>query len=223
MKTLRHIQFCLFALLAGAAFTACNEEDPIDPNADIPGLGGEETVQTETDRWLYENYVVPFNIDVEYKWDATDMMPSIDKQLVPVDEELVIPFMQVMYDVWFSPYEQTAGLDFVKEITPKKVVLVGSPEYEFGAIKLGQAEGGRKILLLNVNGLPRTSRNSSTPSSTSSRTFCTRRCSSTRTTKRSAPATTFPRAGRASRIRRRANWASSPPTPCRARTRISWR
>lgn len=152
MKTLRHIQFCLFALLAGAAFTACNEEDPIDPNADIPGLGGEETVQTETDRWLYENYVVPFNIDVEYKWDATDMMPSIDKQLVPVDEELVIPFMQVMYDVWFSPYEQTAGLDFVKEITPKKVVLVGSPEYEFGAIKLGQAEGGRKILLLNVNG-----------------------------------------------------------------------
>ena len=96
MKTLRHIQFCLFALLAGAAFTACNEEDPIDPNADIPGLGGEETVQTETDRWLYENYVVPFNIDVEYKWDATDMMPSIDKQLVPVDEELVIPFMQVM-------------------------------------------------------------------------------------------------------------------------------
>ena len=68
MKTLRHIQFCLFALLAGAAFTACNEEDPIDPNADIPGLGGEETVQTETDRWLYENYVVPFNIDVEYKW-----------------------------------------------------------------------------------------------------------------------------------------------------------
>ena len=152
MKTLRHIQFCLFALLVGAAFTACNEEDPIDPNADIPGLGGEETVQTETDRWLYENYVVPFNIDVEYKWDATDMMPSIDKQLVPVDEELVIPFMQVMYDVWFSPYEQTAGLDFVKEITPKKVVLVGSPEYEFGAIKLGQAEGGRKILLLNVNG-----------------------------------------------------------------------
>ena len=152
MKTLRHIQFCLFALLAGAAFTACNEEDPIDPNADIPGLGGEKTVQTETDRWLYENYVVPFNIDVEYKWDATDMMPSIDKQLVPVDEELVIPFMQVMYDVWFSPYEQTAGLDFVKEITPKKVVLVGSPEYEFGAIKLGQAEGGRKILLLNVNG-----------------------------------------------------------------------
>ena len=133
MKTLRHIQFCLFALLAGAAFTACNEEDPIDPNADIPGLGGEETVQTETDRWLYENYVVPFNIDVEYKWDATDMMPSIDKQLVPVDEELVIPFMQVMYDVWFSPYEQTAGLDFVKEITPKKVVLVGSPEYEFAA------------------------------------------------------------------------------------------
>ena len=226
MKTLRHIQFCLFALLAGAAFTACNEEDPIDPNADIPGLGGEETVQTETDRWLYENYVVPFNIDVEYKWDATDMMPSIDKQLVPVDEELVIPFMQVMYDVWFSPYEQTAGLDFVKEITPKKVVLVGSPEYEFGAIKLGQAEGGRKILLLNVNGFdPSDAANVKEFLHTIEHEFAhiLHQTVLFDTTKRSAPATTFPRAGRASRIRRRANWASSPPTPCRARTRISWR
>ena len=34
---------------------------------------------------------------------------------------------------------------------PKKIVLVGSPEYQNGSYKLGQAEGGRKILLLNVN------------------------------------------------------------------------
>ena len=30
-------------------------------------------------------------------------------------------------------------------------MLVGSPEYQNGSYKLGQAEGGRKILLLNVN------------------------------------------------------------------------
>ena len=61
MKTLRHIQFCLFALLAGAAFTACNEEDPIDPNADIPGLGGEETVQTAVS---YTHLTLPTNREV---------------------------------------------------------------------------------------------------------------------------------------------------------------
>ena len=36
-------------------------------------------------------------------------------------------------------------------MSPKKVVLVGSPEYQNGSIKLGQAEGARKILLLNAN------------------------------------------------------------------------
>ena len=152
MKTLRYIKFFLLAFGACAFLASCDDEDPIDPNADIPNLGGNDIEMTATDQWLYENYVVPFNIEVEYKWNSSDMMPSIDKQLTPVLEELVVPFMQVMYDVWFAPYEHTAGLDFVKEITPKKVVLTGSPEYEFGAIKLGQAEGGRKILLLNVNG-----------------------------------------------------------------------
>ena len=131
MKTLRHIQFCLFALLAGAAFTACNEEDPIAPTAAPPVLGGEETVQTETDRWLYENYVVPFNIDVEYKWDATDMMPSIDKQLVPVDEELVIPFMQVMYEKLLAATSRTT-LSMISQLVGAIVNIILDPIFIFG-------------------------------------------------------------------------------------------
>ncbi len=146
------VKYLLCALLFGACTISCDKEDPIDPNKDIPDLGGDEIEMTDTDRWLYDNYVVPYNIEVKYRWDASDMTSSIDKQLTPVREELVVPFMKVMHDVWFAPYEKTAGADFVKRITPKKVVLTGSPEYEFGAIKLGQAEGGRKILLLNVNG-----------------------------------------------------------------------
>ena len=45
------------------------------------------------------------------------------------------------------------GEVFLKKMTPKQVVLGGSGEYQFGAIKLGQAEGGLKILLLNVKWL----------------------------------------------------------------------
>ena len=153
MKTIRHSFLFLWIAAAALAGGACSEDDKVDPNIDIPGLGGETgAVQTATDRWLYENYVVPYNIEVQYRWDASDMQSSPEKQLTPVEESFVVPFMQVMHAVWFNPYEQTAGENFVREVTPKKVVLVGSPEYEFGSIKLGQAEGGRKILLLNVNG-----------------------------------------------------------------------
>src|SRR5436190_14731500 len=38
-----------------------------------------------------------------------------------------------------------------KNISPKFFVLVGSPAYERGAVKLGTAEGGRKVTLYDVN------------------------------------------------------------------------
>ena len=74
-------------------------------------------------------------------------------QLVPVEFDAVQPMMAALRDVWFEPYIQATGnsQDFLKEVAPKKIVLVGSPEYQNGSYKLGQAEGGRKILLLNVN------------------------------------------------------------------------
>lgn len=64
-------------------------------------------------------------------------------------------FMTAIRDVWFEPYERAVGDVFLKKMTPKQVVLGGSGEYQFGAIKLGQAEGGLKILLLNVNNFDR--------------------------------------------------------------------
>ena len=74
-------------------------------------------------------------------------------QLVPVEFDAVQPMMAALRDVWFEPYIQATGnsQDFLKEVAPKKIVLVGSPEYQNGSYKLGQAEGGCKILLLNVN------------------------------------------------------------------------
>ena len=106
------------------------------------------------DKWLYLNYTVPYNIEVVYRWDAAQSYSSLSEvQLVPVEFDAVQPMMAALRDVWFKPYIQATGnsLDFLKEVAPKKIVLVGSPEYQNGSFKLGQAEGGRKILLLNVN------------------------------------------------------------------------
>ena len=144
------------AALFGATLLlgGCREEEKIADDLYIPGLGGEEYAENELDKWLYQNYTLPYNIDVVYRWDAAQAYSSLSEvQLVPVEFDAVQPMMAALRDVWFEPYIQATGnsQDFLKEVAPKKIVLVGSLEYQNGSYKLGQAEEGRKILLLNVN------------------------------------------------------------------------
>lgn len=144
------------AALFGATLLlgGCREEEKIADDLYIPGLGGEGYAENELDKWLYQNYTLPYNIDVVYRWDAAQAYSSLSEvQLVPVEFDAVQPMMAALRDVWFEPYIQATGnsQDFLKEVAPKKIVLVGSPEYQNGSYKLGQAEEGRKILLLNVN------------------------------------------------------------------------
>lgn len=144
------------AALFGATLLlgGCREEEKIADDLYIPGLGGEKYAENELDKWLYQNYTLPYNIDVVYRWDAAQTYSSLSEvQLVPVEFDAVQPMMAALRDVWFEPYIQTTGnsQDFLKEVAPKKIVLVGSLEYQNGSYKLGQAEGGCKILLLNVN------------------------------------------------------------------------
>lgn len=147
------------AALFGATLLlgGCREEEKIADDLYIPGLGGEKYAENELDKWLYQNYTLPYNIDVVYRWDAAQAYSSLSEvQLVPVEFDAVQPMMAALRDVWFEPYIQDIqatgnSQDFLKEVAPKKIVLVGSPEYQNGSYKLGQAEGGRKILLLNVN------------------------------------------------------------------------
>lgn len=137
-------------LLFGAV--SCREKEVIADDIVIPGLGGTDEATNELDQWLFDNFTKPYNIEVTYRWNAAQMYSSVtSSRLVPVEYEKVMPVMAAIRDVWFEPYVKAAGDAFMKELAPKKVVLVGSPEYQSGAIKLGQAEGGNKILLLNIN------------------------------------------------------------------------
>jgi len=141
------------ALGASLALGGCREEEKIADDIYIPGLGGETYPMNELDKWLEKYYTLPYNIDVVYRWDAAQSYSSLSEvQLVPIVYDAVQPMMAALRDVWFEPYIQATGSqDFLKEVAPKKIVLVGSPEYQNGSYKLGQAEGGRKILLLDVN------------------------------------------------------------------------
>jgi substrate import-associated zinc metallohydrolase lipoprotein len=135
-------------------FTSCKKDDfnAADAN-NITGLGGDTWVKGPIDRWVFDTLTTPYNMSVKYKWDQFENLEDITKTLVPPKEENVIPILSAVKKVWIDPYIAVGGEAFFKKITPKFMYLIGSYAYEAnGAVKQGAAEGGVKILLLNVNG-----------------------------------------------------------------------
>lgn len=144
MKSLKYIiGFLMFALVS------CSGEDFV-PNETLLGLGGEEQTYSEVDNWIYENLTKPYNIDVKYKWDQAEL--DKNKTLVPIDEKLVVPVMKMIKKIWIDTYVELAGASFIRQLAPKRFVLVGSPSYNTGGTyTTGEAEGGRKITIFRLN------------------------------------------------------------------------
>lgn len=143
----------LFLILAAALFLAACSEDNIDDKYKILGLGGDTEVRTDLDRWLYENITEPYNMEVKYRWDRSEV--DLNYTLVPVKEEVVRPIMRAVVKGWIEPYEEvTKGTDneaFIYKLSPKKFMLVGSAKYTGSTIVTGEAEGGRKVVIFRAN------------------------------------------------------------------------
>ena len=139
----------LLLIAVVAFFSSCRKEEALPPLEDIPGLGGDTWVKGPIDYWIYDSLTVPYNIAVKYKWDQSEA--DLDKTLVPPKEEQIIPVMSSIKKAWVDVYVQQAGTLFFKIISPKFFYLIGSPAYSRGSIKLGTAEGGRKVVLYNIN------------------------------------------------------------------------
>lgn len=151
---MRKLKYMICLLAASFIVWGCEKEELGDLNTKILDLGGEEIAPTETDIWLYNNFVKTYNMEVKYKWDQFEL--ALNRTLVPVYEDKVIPIMNTIKETWIVPYEKVAGAAFIKKLSPKKFVLVGSPQYNNGTITLGEAEGGRKIVMYRLNWFTRT-------------------------------------------------------------------
>lgn len=149
----KYIVFAWILLIAGAC------SDPYNDELDTSGLNLQPNTpeETELDRWLFENFTAPYNIEVKYRWDGTEL--DIDKTLVPPVTGKVQSIMNIVRDAWIDPYTEEAGSTFLKTYCPKQFVLVGSGEYNpGGTVTLGTAEGGRKIVLYVINQFEETDR-----------------------------------------------------------------
>jgi len=146
---MRIIKMSLLLIAVSSIAVSCRKESTLSPVDNITGLGGDVWVKGPIDYWIYDTLTVPYNISVKYKWDQAEI--DLDKTLVPPKEEQVLPVLKSVNKVWVNTYISEAGLPFFKNISPKFFVLVGSPAYLNGAVKLGTAEGGRKVVLYDVN------------------------------------------------------------------------
>lgn len=146
---MRNNKIFLFILLA-VLMVSCKKDEDLGDVDNIPGLGGDTWVQTGLDKWIYNNFTVPFNVQAKYKWDQSEL--EFNKNLTPPREELIQPVLSAIKTVWIDNYIAEAGSTFMKKYIPKLFVLVGSASWNTdGTITLGTAEGGRKIALYVLN------------------------------------------------------------------------
>lgn len=146
---MRFVKYYFLVLFGLTVLGSCKKQDALNVD-DVSGLGGDTWVKTPLDQWLYDSLVVPYNIATKYKWDQFEL--ELNKDLVPPDESKVIPVMSTVERVWINPYVLQGGVEFFKKYCPKLFVLVGSASFNLdGSITLGTAEGGRKIVLYELN------------------------------------------------------------------------
>lgn len=108
-------------------------------------------VLNDLDIWLRDEFVTPYNIQIQYKWDITET--DVERYLHPPFESSVQPVAEALLKTWIEPYNALGGDDFIKKIAPRFFTLAGSFNYNPNSptITLGVAEAGVKITLFNID------------------------------------------------------------------------
>lgn len=149
-------------LVALVAMTMVSCQDKLNSNSifpDEPTL--DSTLYTyEFDQYLYENYLKPYNIRLQYK--LPDGSTDMDYNLVPVRYDKAQIVAHAIKYLWVDVYakqlaQSPLGSDttFVQRYAPRIINVLGSPAINAaqGTETLGVAEGGVKITLYNMNGI----------------------------------------------------------------------
>ncbi|MEP1488012.1 MAG: substrate import-associated zinc metallohydrolase lipoprotein [Algibacter sp.] len=115
-------------------------------------------VSSVNDQYLYDNNGVSlfetYGTATRWRWNDNFIDPT--ERATPIDADLVIPSTKLVEYLWAGPYAETGAdaSDFIKSLFPSELVYMGS--YIFnndGTVKLGFAEGGARVTLLNMNAL----------------------------------------------------------------------
>ena len=142
----KYIYTLLFA--ASIVLGACNE-DKLDSHSIF---NTESPERNAFDTWLLLNYIVPYNIQFNYKY--IDKESDNTYNLIPAEYDKCVAMAKLTKYLWIDSYNELLGEKLIKTYCPRMIQLIGSKAYNSqGSVVLGTAEGGLKITLYNVNEL----------------------------------------------------------------------
>lgn len=145
----KYILSVLPILAMAFAFTGCSDDNKIEKESIITA---DSYVMNDFDKWLEQNYVLPYNIAFKYRYEEIES--DLNYYTVPAKMENSIKMANLVKYLCVETYDEVAGIDFTRGYFPKMFFLIGEFEYRNnGTMILGTAEGGRKILLAGINQL----------------------------------------------------------------------
>ena len=153
MKKMKKTIYALsFAALVLCVCSCRSNDDFTDTifDTEIPDVD-ENSATGPFDKWLYDNFVVPYNTEIQYKFN----MPAskLEYLLSPAEykkSQLLAHFIKYLF---YDVYTKYAGDEFMKRYGPRIFHFIGSSAYSptTGTEELGYASAGVKITLLKVN------------------------------------------------------------------------
>ena len=139
----------IYTLAATLLLVACAPKESLDKNS---VLTDPVVAKTALDTYIYNQFQKPYNIIVSYNYVDADFEQN--KYLYPPTESKVQPMLEIVKKVWIDAYKAAAGANFMKEVAPRQISLIGGYNVNSsGTITLGFADSGMKITLFNVDQL----------------------------------------------------------------------
>ena len=143
------LKYSVFVLAMFAAFS-CNRDELSDQSIIQVSL----QPKNDFDLWLDANFVTPYNISVKWRYDQNET--SLSYYTIPADLDCSITMAHLIKYLCIDSYDEVAGVLFTQHYFPKMFTFIGEWEYNnAGTIRLGTAEGGKKINLTGINYLPK--------------------------------------------------------------------
>lgn len=129
-------------------FSSCKKEEDLD--VDMSKYNSDFLTENDVDKWITSDLTDPYNIQVVYRFNRN--LTDVAKDVSPVNLNRVKPVMEAVLNNFLKPYEKIGGKSFIKTFTPKQFVLYGSYSYNSnGSVTLGTADGGRRVVLYDLN------------------------------------------------------------------------
>lgn len=145
MITIKRLLLPIFALLI---LGSCSKEDLLE--VDMHQYNSDNPANSELDKWILSSLTDPYNVEVIYRYNRN--LTDVSKDIAPPKLDRIQPVMEAVLNLYLKPYEDLVGKSFIKTYAPKQYVLYGSVSYNSnGSVTLGTADGGRKVVLYDVN------------------------------------------------------------------------